>query len=474
MAKPSVLFINRVYPPVKGATGRVLRDLAHGFARDGWDVTVLSTGSKTGEAKDGPIKLKLLKTIPHQTAFAYFVLWLRFLMAALFMKRFDMVVTLTDPPLLVAAGRIIARFKKSTHIHWCHDLYPDILPVLGLKLPLPIMNFLKRSSRRAMKSCNRVVVIGRCMAKHLSFSGLDMTKVTIIPNWPDFELSGKSAADVALGAERTTEGTTANAKSPQSSPSQPKITVATPIKVQSPANANASLSTPSAHNSTSSTSLSDAAQSHTASHIASSAAPNAARPFFVDDSPKFRVLYSGNLGRAHPISTIIEAASLLLPHHPEIEFVFVGDGLGFDRIAHERARRGLDNIRLLPAQPLSRLKDLMESGDVHLISMSHEAAGMLVPSKLYAALAAGRPCILIGPEQTETARVIRDYGAGAIVEQGNPRKLAEEILALRMNGDNWFAAMSGAKRAGQDYAPTRAISSWLKNARETIRHKNAA
>lgn len=465
MAKPSVLFINRVYPPVKGATGRVLRDLAHGFARDGWDVTVLSTGIKAGEAKDGPIKLKLLKTIPHQTALAYFFLWLRFLMAALFMKRFDMVVTLTDPPLLVVAGRIIARFKKSTHIHWCHDLYPDILPVLGLKLPLPIMNFLKRSSRRAMKSCNRVVVIGRCMAKHLSFSGLDMSKVTIIPNWPDFELSGKSAADVALGAEKTTEGTTegttgaagANAKSPQSPPLHPKMTVATPIKVQNPANANAALSAQSTHQS-----------------APTAAQTLAERPFFVDDSPKFRVLYSGNLGRAHPISTIIEAASLLLPQHPEIEFVFVGDGIGFDRIAHERARRGLDNIRLLPAQPLSRLKDLMESGDVHLISMSHEAAGMLVPSKLYAALAAGRPCILIGPEQTETARVIRDYGAGAIVEQGNPRRLAEEILALRMNGDNWFAAMSGAKRAGQDYAPTRAISSWLKNARETIRHKNVA
>lgn len=465
MAKPSVLFINRVYPPVKGATGRVLRDLAQGFARDGWDVTVLSTGTKAGEAKDGPIKLKLLKTIPQQTAFAYFFLWLRFLMAALFMKRFDMVVTLTDPPLLVVAGRIIARVKKSTHIHWCHDLYPDILPVLGLKLPLFVMNFLKRASRRAMKSCNRVVVIGRCMAKHLSFSGLDMSKVTIIPNWPDFELSGKSASEIALlGAEGNGEagatGATANIKSPSSSPfaplSHPKM-VTEPIRVQSPANANAALSAQAGQ-----------------PHVQAPAQPPAQRPFFVDDSPKFRVLYSGNLGRAHPVSSIIEAASLLLPHHPEIEFVFVGDGLGFDRVAHERARRGLDNIRLLPSQPLSRLKDLMESGDVHLISMSHEAAGMLVPSKLYAALAAGRPCILIGPEQTETARVIRDYGAGAIVEQGNPRRLAEEILALRMNGDNWFAAMSGAKRAGQDYAPTRAISSWLKNARETIRHKNAA
>ena len=43
-AKPSVLLINRVYPPAKGATGRVLRDLAQEMARAGWTVSVLTTG----------------------------------------------------------------------------------------------------------------------------------------------------------------------------------------------------------------------------------------------------------------------------------------------------------------------------------------------------------------------------------------------------------------------------------------------
>jgi hypothetical protein len=52
MAKPpSVLFLNRVYPPVRGATGRVLRDLARSFAADGWSVTVLTTGPERSKKK---------------------------------------------------------------------------------------------------------------------------------------------------------------------------------------------------------------------------------------------------------------------------------------------------------------------------------------------------------------------------------------------------------------------------------------
>lgn len=431
MKKPSVLFINRVYPPLRGATGRVLRDLAHAFARDGWDVTVLTTAPKSDEVMDGPVRVRRVKAGNAKTILSYGWIWLKLLVTALTMERPNMVVTLTDPPMLVVAGRILARFKKCSHIHWCHDLYPDILPVLGLNIPVRAMNFLKATSRRAMKSCDRVVVVGRCMAKHLAFTGLDMSKVTIIPNWPDMELSS-----FTLGKLR---GDSPAPVSPSSKAQQP-------VRIKGAANGNFAARARGALNK---------------------------RPFFVDDSPKFRVLYAGNLGRAHPVSSILEAAAMLSPEHPEIEFVFVGDGPGYDRIAYERARRGLDNIRLLPAQPASRLKELMESGDIHLISMKHEAAGMLVPSKLYAALAAGRPCILIGPDHTETARVIREYGAGAVVEQGNSKKLAAEILQMRMDGDSWFAAMSGASRAGQDFTPNHSISSWIRSARDTIRYRAA-
>jgi glycosyltransferase involved in cell wall biosynthesis len=198
-----------------------------------------------------------------------------------------------------------------------------------------------------------------------------------------------------------------------------------------------------------------------------------AKPFFKDDSPKFRILYSGNLGRAHPISTIIEAAAILQTSNPEIEFVFVGDGAGFDKIAQARSRRGLDNIRLLPPQPLSRLKDLMEGGDIHLISMKHEVLGMLVPSKLYAALAAGRPCIFIGPENSETAKVIHEFGAGIVVPQGQAYHLAEAILKFRNDGDTWFAAQNGAIKASNHFVPSQSISSWIKGARETIHSRVA-
>jgi colanic acid biosynthesis glycosyl transferase WcaI len=413
MRKPTVLFINRVYPPARGATGRVLRDLAQAFARDGWAVTVLTSGSRAGEMRDGNIRVLRLKSKGGKTLFAYAMIWLRLFFAALRLPRHQLVVTLTDPPLLVVAGNIVSRLMGAKHIHWCHDLYPDILPIVGLKPPAAVMNFLRSLSRRAMKSCDRVVVVGRCMARHLTMTGMDMTKVTVIPNWTDQEL-------VAINKS------------------------ADPIR------------------------LSKAANDHPVTEQLIRE-----KPFFVDMEPKFRVLYAGNLGRAHPIATIVEAATLLQASNPEIEFVFVGDGPGFDRIAQERSRRELDNIRLLPHQPPSRLKGLMESGDVHLVSMKHEAAGMLVPSKMYAALAAGRPCIFVGPEQSEPARVLSEYHAGTIVAQGDASGLAQAILRYRLDSETWFRAFEGATRAGQDFGPEGSIQTWLQRARDTIRYRAA-
>jgi colanic acid biosynthesis glycosyl transferase WcaI len=414
MQKPSVLFINRVYPPVKGATGRVLRDLAQAFAKDGWSVTVLTTGAQPAEVMDGAVKVKRIAVKPGKTLGRYAATWTKLLWAAFTMPRHGMIVTLTDPPLLVVAGRILARFKRSSHIHWVQDLYPDILPALGMKLHPKLLDLLRGLTRRSMRTCDRVVVIGRCMARHLSYTGFDMAKVTVIPNWPDFELT---PAAVLRGKK-----------------------------------------------------VSKTAKSKTAVMVSNSLK---SRPFFLDEAPKFRILYSGNLGRAHPVSTIIDAATILMDTNPEIEFVFAGDGAGFERIAEARSKRGLDNIRLLPSQPLSRLKDLMEGGDLHLISMRNEAAGMLVPSKLYAALAAGRPCIFIGPENTETAKVIKEFGAGAVVPQGQAKRLAQEILKFRNDGNVWFAAQNGALRAGEQFVPANSISSWIKGARETIRTRVA-
>lgn len=412
MQKPSVVFFNRVYPPSRGATGRVLRDLACGFVRDGWSVTIITTGSEDMREKDGPIKIIRLKAPVKKKALrAYLNVWVRMWWAGMGMERPDLIVTMTDPPLMVMAGDMIARAHKCKHIHWCQDLYPDVLPALGFKVSEGVMNFLKKHSRRAMKRADRVVVIGRCMARHLVRTGLEARKITLIPNWPDYELLAPDP--------RTRRPMSGRAAFSAANDGRPVHEMVKPFEV-----------------------------------------------LFQDKEPKFRVLYSGTLGRAHPIHTILEAAQILNKDHPEIEFVFVGDGPLFERLAQERARRSLDNIRLMPYQPASRLRELMESGDVHLVSMREDAAGFIVPCKVYSAIAVARPTILIGPYNSEVSRVLDDYQAGVVVPQGEGRRLAQAILRYRLNSDEWFAAHEGARKASRVYVPHEAISAWIARARD--------
>src|SRR5688572_19775821 len=120
MRRPSILFLNRVYPPSPGATGRVLRDLAKAFAREGWYVTVITSGPVAGKSRDGGIRIVRVKgPVRPRGIFSYAWVWLKMLIAALRFPTTHLVVTLTDPPMLVTAGRIIQRVKKNRHIHWC-------------------------------------------------------------------------------------------------------------------------------------------------------------------------------------------------------------------------------------------------------------------------------------------------------------------------------------------------------------------
>lgn len=410
MQRPSVLFINRVYPPVRGASGRVLRDLAQGFVRAGWDVTVLTTAPQAVIEDDGPVRVIRIKgPAKPGNAVVYGWGWIKLLVAALRLSPVNLVITVTDPPMIVVAGEIIHRVKKAKHMHWCQDLYPDVLPALGLKLPGFVMSPLKAMSRCAMRRADKVVVIGRCMAQRLSQDGFDPQQIAFIPNWPDAELMEgvvRAAPSHALELEGLAYDEIANGY-----------------------------------------------RSHEDQ---------------IKHGPKFRVLYAGNIGRVHPLDTVMKAAELLQETHPEIEFVFVGDGPRNDELAKERARRNLDNIRLLPYQPASKLPDLMASGDVHLISLRKSAEGMVVPVKLYAALAVQRPCIFIGPEHCETAMVIRDFQVGSVVQQGDFEGLAEEIRQMRLSSDKWFAAHEGSKAASRVFLPAESITAWTQRARAIV------
>ncbi len=397
MRRPTILFMNRVYPPVHGATGRVLRDLAESFAREGWHVTVVSAGERAGEERRNGVRIIRVKGAERPSnVFVYMLIWLKMLIMALRLKGRHVVVSMSDPPLVVVAGSIVARIKKSRHINWCHDVYPEVMPALGMAVPNFLMDIFVFLRRRAMKKCDKVIVNGRCMARYLAQDGLDMPHISMIPNWPDIDLTDPERIE--------SEGV--SYKEPD---------------------------------------------------------PDMLRPFdrLLKSERKFRVLYAGNLGRAHPFDTILDAAEILKEKNKDIEIVFVGGGARYDDLVEERAKRGLDNIRMLPFQPAKNLRDVMESGDVHLVTLKDEAAGFMVPSKLYSGLAVGRPCILIGPRESETAKVIRDFEAGYVVAEGDGESLAEAIATMRDDGDAWFSAHHGAIQARQVFTPKDSITAWM-------------
>ncbi len=161
---------------------------------------------------------------------------------------------------------------------------------------------------------------------------------------------------------------------------------------------------------------------------------------------RFLVMYSGNIGMGHEFDAILDAAALLRGDG-SVEFRFVGRGKRRAEVEVGATRRRLDNVRFLEPVPLDRLSELLGSADAHLLSLRPGLEGTLVPSKVYGILAAGRPAVMVGPDQNEAARLLRRSGGGAVVPAGNAAGVRQAIHRLRSEPD--LARRMG--RAGRLY-----------------------
>ena len=150
---------------------------------------------------------------------------------------------------------------------------------------------------------------------------------------------------------------------------------------------------------------------------------HAITPVAHDDNPlrrdwglegKFVVGYSGNLGRAHEFETILGAAERL-KNDPRIRFLFIGSGAQAESVRTAAAKRGLDNLMFQPYQPREMLKFSLGAADAHLVVLRPDLEGLIVPSKTYGCLAAGRPVIFMGDPQGEIGRMLAGVRCGAVM-----------------------------------------------------------
>lgn len=141
---------------------------------------------------------------------------------------------------------------------------------------------------------------------------------------------------------------------------------------------------------------------------------------------KFVVMYSGNLGLAHPLSPILDAAELLRARD-DVRFVFVGDGAQRRALATDCEHRGLTNVAFLPYQPRDQLAQSLSAADAHLVTMQPEATGLLMPSKLYVILASSTAVIALAQFDSELFRLVQQHDVGFACDLLQPSTVAERL-----------------------------------------------
>lgn len=150
------------------------------------------------------------------------------------------------------------------------------------------------------------------------------------------------------------------------------------------------------------------------------------------DGGKFIVLYSGNMGTCQDMDTIINVV-LQLKDNADIIFIFTGHGNKFSEIKKIIEENNLHNTVLYSFLLGNDYSDILQIADCHIVSLSKGVEGLCVPSKTYSYLAAGRTLLAIMSQNTDVARVLKEYNAGFTFAQGDISGFSNAILYLNKN-----------------------------------------
>lgn len=148
----------------------------------------------------------------------------------------------------------------------------------------------------------------------------------------------------------------------------------------------------------------------------------------------FVVLYSGNFGRYHDFTPVLDAAEEL-QGDPRYRFMMVGGGHKKEWVEEEAKRRGLKNFDVRAFVPPEDFPCLLASADVCLVTLEDQMEGLCVPSKFYSFLASGRPVLALMRAHGEVARVVSEEGVGRVVDPAVKGSMAKAVRELASNPD---------------------------------------
>lgn len=276
--------------------------------------------------------------------------------------RTDVVLSMTDPPIMGIAAAFVALLKRRPFVYNIRDMYPDMALGGGILRPSVFASLWEKLHRWALRRAVKVIVLGGDMKDRIIAKGVEPTRVVVVRDGVPI---------------------------PESLP---------------PAD-------------------------HRVSQEVRCGFP-------------FVLLHAGNLGFYGAWETLVAAAREL--ERDRVGLVFVGEGA--KRAEIEAAAQASPAVRFLPFQPPEHIPHVLAAGDLHVVTIRRGLEGVVVPSKLYGILAAGRPVLAVAPEESDVARIIRRAACGVVANPDDPASVVGVVRRLLADREK-LAEMGARARA---------------------------
>ena len=195
MSRPRILVLNQYYRPGVEATANLLADLCESLAET-YDVTVVTGRLQgredlpTAETLSGVRVLRTRSTSFNRTKLTHrglnYATYLADSLArSLSIEPPQLVVCMTDPPIVGDLGVAVARRFGAPLLVISEDVFPEIATELGrLTNPL-VVEVLRRLVAFYLKRADHIVAIGGRMRERLIAKGASPERISVIPNWVD-------------------------------------------------------------------------------------------------------------------------------------------------------------------------------------------------------------------------------------------------------------------------------------------------
>jgi colanic acid biosynthesis glycosyl transferase WcaI len=363
-----ILVVNQYFHPDLASTAQLLTELCEDLARH-HDVTVVcgrpsydpierrEARGLVSEDRHGDVRvLRTWSTsFPRRNMAGrlvnYGTYFASSIAGALHAGRPDVVIAMTDPPVIAATAALTSRLRRVPFVYIVQDLFPQVGVAMGRLRNPAVVRGLDAVNRSLRRRAAVVVAIGRDMEGRLRALGVPPERLRTIPNWSD--------GSVVRPLDR---------------PSRLREELG----------------------------LQD----------------------------RFVVMHSGNVGFSQDIETLLDAAARLRDA-PDVHVLVAGSGAAKSTLTAKARSLGLRNVSFLDYRPKEELADALGAADLHVVGLRRGLEGLIVPSKLYGIMAAGKPFVGAVAPGSEVALVLQETDCGVRVDPGDPRALAEAIATMR-------------------------------------------